>query len=282
MPARSVTSPCTKVTRSSASASADELQPTRVGAQIVSDDALAVAGQQSGDPGSETSERAGDERRGHWVLCIIHDSCCWSFGPADAKRNAMKLATLRRADGSLTTAVVVGRRDRRPVGRGAGRADRDVGAAGGGPRGSGAGARRGHRLGDGRSPLDPTALAAPVQRPGKFLAVGLNYADHIAESGAPTPGIPDRVRQGLELRQRPVRRRAAAGNLRRARLRGRARFRDRHPLPSRSARPRARGDRRLRDRRRLHGPRHPAPQRAVDAREVVRHARRDRSVDRDR
>jgi 2-keto-4-pentenoate hydratase/2-oxohepta-3-ene-1,7-dioic acid hydratase in catechol pathway len=42
----------------------------------------------------------------------------------------------------------------------------------------------------GRGPLDLAALAAPVQRPGKFLAVGLNYADHIAESGAPTPEYP--------------------------------------------------------------------------------------------
>jgi 2-keto-4-pentenoate hydratase/2-oxohepta-3-ene-1,7-dioic acid hydratase in catechol pathway len=30
-------------------------------------------------------------------------------------------------------------------------------------------------------------LEAPVQRPGKVLAIGLNYADHIAESGQPTP-----------------------------------------------------------------------------------------------
>ena len=30
-------------------------------------------------------------------------------------------------------------------------------------------------------------LEAPVQRPGKVLAIGLNYADHIAESGQATP-----------------------------------------------------------------------------------------------
>jgi len=30
-------------------------------------------------------------------------------------------------------------------------------------------------------------LLAPVPRPQKILAIGLNYADHIAESGAPTP-----------------------------------------------------------------------------------------------
>jgi 2-keto-4-pentenoate hydratase/2-oxohepta-3-ene-1,7-dioic acid hydratase in catechol pathway len=30
-------------------------------------------------------------------------------------------------------------------------------------------------------------LEAPVLRPGKIMAIGLNYADHIAESGQPTP-----------------------------------------------------------------------------------------------
>ncbi len=30
-------------------------------------------------------------------------------------------------------------------------------------------------------------LEAPVQRPGKIMAIGLNYADHIAESGQKTP-----------------------------------------------------------------------------------------------
>ena len=35
--------------------------------------------------------------------------------------------------------------------------------------------------------LSAVTLEAPVQRPGKILAIGLNYADHIAESGQPTP-----------------------------------------------------------------------------------------------
>ena len=37
-----------------------------------------------------------------------------------------------------------------------------------------------------RRPLGSVRLAAPVQ-PRKFFAIGLNYADHVAESGQPTP-----------------------------------------------------------------------------------------------
>ena len=36
-------------------------------------------------------------------------------------------------------------------------------------------------------PLSQVKLEAPVQRPGKIFAIGLNYADHIAESGLGTP-----------------------------------------------------------------------------------------------
>ena len=36
-------------------------------------------------------------------------------------------------------------------------------------------------------PLAAVKLEAPVQRPGKIFAIGLNYADHIAESGLGTP-----------------------------------------------------------------------------------------------
>jgi len=38
-----------------------------------------------------------------------------------------------------------------------------------------------------RISLDSVHLLAPVPRPGKMLAIGLNYADHIAESGQKTP-----------------------------------------------------------------------------------------------
>jgi 2-keto-4-pentenoate hydratase/2-oxohepta-3-ene-1,7-dioic acid hydratase in catechol pathway len=36
-------------------------------------------------------------------------------------------------------------------------------------------------------PLAEVRLLAPVPRPGKIFAIGLNYADHIAETGAQTP-----------------------------------------------------------------------------------------------
>lgn len=41
--------------------------------------------------------------------------------------------------------------------------------------------------GGGGVPLASVRLEAPVQRPGKIFAIGLNYADHIAESNMGTP-----------------------------------------------------------------------------------------------
>ncbi len=41
-----------------------------------------------------------------------------------------------------------------------------------------------------RMPLTETRLEAPIARPPKFLAVGLNYADHVAESGLEPPEHP--------------------------------------------------------------------------------------------
>jgi 2-keto-4-pentenoate hydratase/2-oxohepta-3-ene-1,7-dioic acid hydratase in catechol pathway len=41
-----------------------------------------------------------------------------------------------------------------------------------------------------RVPLAAVRLRAPIPRPPKFLAIGLNYADHIAESGMATPEFP--------------------------------------------------------------------------------------------
>ena len=44
--------------------------------------------------------------------------------------------------------------------------------------------------GGNRRPLSDVVILAPVPRPQKFLAVGLNYGDHIAETGAATPRMP--------------------------------------------------------------------------------------------
>src|SRR5262245_3743182 len=45
------------------------------------------------------------------------------------------------------------------------------------------------RAGD-RLPLADVTLEAPVPRPPKFLAIGLNYADHVRESGLEPPAVP--------------------------------------------------------------------------------------------
>ena len=41
--------------------------------------------------------------------------------------------------------------------------------------------------GAGALPLSSVRLLAPIRRPGKIMAIGLNYADHVAESGMETP-----------------------------------------------------------------------------------------------
>ncbi len=41
-----------------------------------------------------------------------------------------------------------------------------------------------------RLPLADVRLESPILRPPKYLAVGLNYADHVAESGQPAPKFP--------------------------------------------------------------------------------------------
>ena len=101
----------------------------------------------------------------------------------------MKLATLRRPDGSLTTAVVTGD-DVVDLSIAAPGVPTEMAALLAGGPDVLARVQEAASGEKGRGPLDPAALAAPVQRPGKFLAVGLNYADHIAESGAPTPDYP--------------------------------------------------------------------------------------------
>jgi 2-keto-4-pentenoate hydratase/2-oxohepta-3-ene-1,7-dioic acid hydratase in catechol pathway len=51
-------------------------------------------------------------------------------------------------------------------------------------------ARRAESAANGRLALADVRLEAPVLRPPKFLAIGLNYADHVAESGMETPAVP--------------------------------------------------------------------------------------------
>jgi 2-keto-4-pentenoate hydratase/2-oxohepta-3-ene-1,7-dioic acid hydratase in catechol pathway len=41
-----------------------------------------------------------------------------------------------------------------------------------------------------RGPLESVSLCAPILRPPKFLAIGLNYADHVAEAGIEAPKLP--------------------------------------------------------------------------------------------
>ncbi|MCY3964197.1 MAG: fumarylacetoacetate hydrolase family protein [Acidobacteria bacterium] len=51
-------------------------------------------------------------------------------------------------------------------------------------------ARRAVDSGAGRVPLAEQTLLAPVPRPRKFFAIGLNYADHAAETGQQLPEFP--------------------------------------------------------------------------------------------
>ncbi len=50
-----------------------------------------------------------------------------------------------------------------------------------------AGAAAGWAEGRAGLPLASVTLKAPIPRPGKIMAIGLNYADHVAEVGAATP-----------------------------------------------------------------------------------------------
>lgn len=51
-------------------------------------------------------------------------------------------------------------------------------------------ARRGAETAGSRIPLADVHLEAPIRKPPEFLAIGLNYADHIAETGMKTPEFP--------------------------------------------------------------------------------------------
>ena len=53
-------------------------------------------------------------------------------------------------------------------------------------------------------PLADVHLLAPVARPGKVMAIGLNYADHIKETGQKDAAPSNLVHQGGDLDQRTV------------------------------------------------------------------------------
>ena len=57
--------------------------------------------------------------------------------------------------------------------------------------------------GGNRRPLSDVDLLAPVPNPRKFLAVGLNYGDHIAETGAQKPSMPTIFTKQVSCVQRP-------------------------------------------------------------------------------
>ena len=91
----------------------------------------------------------------------------------------MKLATYQ-ADGQTRTGIVI---DDRILDTGLPGTMIDL-IAGWDDLKSGLAARAGREAG---VPLASVRLRAPVLRPGKIFAIGLNYADHIAESGLGTP-----------------------------------------------------------------------------------------------
>ena len=152
----------------------DELQPPAVGDRDRGRPRARRRVPESRDPGSQTSERAGDERGGHCgIMHYPRFLCRWiSTTSADAKRNAMKLATLRRPDGSLTTAVVVADEIVDLSVAAPDAPARDVGAARGGSRGTGAGAGCGRRLRRPRAARSRPRLPRPCSAPESSLPSG--------------------------------------------------------------------------------------------------------------
>jgi ureidoglycolate lyase len=95
----------------------------------------------------------------------------------------MKLATFRRSGGPAALGVVVENDRLVPLGSIA-RDMIDLIARWGALE---ADARRLADAGRDAVLLSEVRLLAPLPRPGKIMAIGLNYADHIAETGAQTP-----------------------------------------------------------------------------------------------
>ena len=100
----------------------------------------------------------------------------------------MKLATFTH-DGATRIGVVTGEQvvDLATVAPGLPRDMVAFLAAGGAAM---AAARHAESAASGRLALADVRLRAPVLRPPKFLAIGLNYADHVKESGLEPPAVP--------------------------------------------------------------------------------------------
>ena len=100
----------------------------------------------------------------------------------------MKLATFTH-DGATRIGVVMGEQvvDLATVAPGLPRDMVAFLAAGGAAM---AAARHAESAASGRLALVDVRLRAPVLRPPKFLAIGLNYADHVKESGLEPPAVP--------------------------------------------------------------------------------------------
>jgi len=100
----------------------------------------------------------------------------------------MKLATFTH-DGATRIGVVTGEQvvDLATVAPGLPRDMVAFLAAGGAAM---AAARPAESAASGRLALADVRLRAPVLRPPKFLAIGLNYADHVKESGLEPPAVP--------------------------------------------------------------------------------------------
>ena len=133
-----------------------------------------------------------------------------------------------------------------------------------------------------RLPLADVRLLAPIPRPPKLLAIGLNYEDHCKEAGMTAPDFPVFFNKQTTCVIGPgdpihVPRVSALVD-----YEVRARDRDRPSLPSRSRGTRPRGDRGLHGHQRRDGPRLAAARADHDDRQELRHARSHGSLGRHR